>query len=469
VRAVFSLLGLPVLLALAGAARAREPAAATRAFVEVTTPRPEVYVHEPVPLRLRVGFDRAFFEAHAVPLFRQAMDVPVQVRASWIHALEGTTALPVPETAGGPTLSFALQDGVVRGRRVADVVRDGVPFTVIEVERRYLPERPGTLAVPAPSLRFAHATRFEEDFLGGRVALDREDVRVEGRPLVVEVRPLPEAGRPGEFVDAVGRFTLDASVARANGGARPLYRLTLVIRGEGNLATLTPPGPDRLPGFHVYGTIDDEGDPVRKVVHEIGPLDGVTTVPSVPFAFFDPLPPAGYHVVRTPPLALGGGVPGAPAPASPRPAPADHGDAGWVLVWLAVGLLLVALLATILGGRRRRPPTDEVADLAAQRARRATDAVRACAGEPDGELAHAYAEYLAAHLRLPTAAVIAPDLPVRLVAAGVPVELAADAADALERLVAARYGGRGFDEASSRIARLVDRLDAAFHPATQPL
>ena len=81
----------------------------------------------------------------------------------------------------------------------------------------------------------------------------------------------------------------------------------------------------------------------------------------------------------------------------------------------------------------------------------------------------AFAGFLAAHLGCPAAAVISPDLGARLVAAGVPADLATRAAALLEDLVAARYGGSAPGEDAAAAARaMVEELEATFRPETDP-
>ena len=63
---------VPLLFALCGGVVfADEPAPETRAFVEVHGPDTTVFVGQPFTLRLRVGYDGAYFEKHAAPLFRR--------------------------------------------------------------------------------------------------------------------------------------------------------------------------------------------------------------------------------------------------------------------------------------------------------------------------------------------------------------------------------------------------------------
>lgn len=458
---------LLLLAPLAGIARADEPPPAQRVFLEVRASPSPAFVQQPVTLRLRVGYDSAFFDEHAAPLFRQAMDVPVHVRAPWIRTLPAGAEATPPPGQDAARLRFALNDDVVAGRVVGETLRDGRTYTVFEVVWRYLPSEPGPLRLEAPTLRFVTATRFDEDFVGGRTAVDPTDVVVEGPATALQVLPLPVAGRPEIFAGAVGRYTVRSRTDRRVVDLGEVLRLTLVIEGEGNLDLLDTPRLDDLAGFHVYGRLDDRGSPLRTIVYEVAPVAAeVTQVPAIPLAFFDPGPPHGYHVVRTEPIALEVRAVGELPGTSPAPEEEARTDA-----WTWWALLLVVLagacvtIYVLRGGLDSAPGDAEGGDQA--RIRAARSALRARRGQPGAGVAALFAEYLAARLDVGPAAVVTPKLRARLEAAGVPGAVAARAARTLEALVAARYGSGGGDGAVAE--GLVDDLEAAFeaHGATR--
>ncbi|MHC5010821.1 MAG: hypothetical protein ACYTG6_07720 [Planctomycetota bacterium] len=459
--AVLALLGfLPT-------ARADEPSAEARAFVEIVTPRDTFFVHETIPVRLRFGIDRDYFDAHAVPLFRQEMDVPVQIEAPWVQELTGTTVLGEP-AASDPLparLRFVLNGEAAEGVRADDVERDGRVFTVVEVVRRFRALAPGALRLSGTTLRFAYATEFEEDFVGGRVAIDRRVAKVAARSHGLLIHALPAEGRPDTFVDAVGRFEVDASAVPTLEGPASNLLWTLTIEGEGNLDLLTPPPADRLRGFHVYGVIDDVGAGRRTLTYEIAATsDRVSEIPAVPFAFFDPLPPAGYRVVRTKAISISVGPAddgGADASAPPERATGEAPTAALFVVGLVV--LLIAALWIVRIAHTRRRARERAQALAAAPGQQAAADLRRRLDEPDADPAQAFAEYLSARLHVSRAAVIGPALPSRLLAAGLYPALADHAAETLKRLVAARYGGESTaEEARSKLRSLVEELEDAF-------
>ena len=198
-------------LVLASALSAGEVDPEGVAHVELVGPPRAPYEREALTLRLRVAYDPAFFEAWGTELFRRPLDLPFQVVLPWDDEdlLPGPSELlPVPPGEGA---RIALGDDVVTARHAGETWRDGRRLALLEVTRRYASLPPGPIEIPAPVLRFAYATAFEEDFFGGRRAVDRHDVRREGEPLELERQALPTEGRPAGFLDAVGRFEMEAS------------------------------------------------------------------------------------------------------------------------------------------------------------------------------------------------------------------------------------------------------------------
>ena len=229
---------------LPSGARAAEPAPEDRAFVETAVREGPWVVGEAVRLVLRVGYEQEWFESHAVPLFHRTLDVPLQADAPWLRKV--TDAAPAPE-APSPTeedlASIALNGEPTPARRVADVERGGRLFAVLEAERTWRPSRPGTIAVAAPTLRFAHATKFRDDLFQGRTAVDPRDVVLRGSARSLEVRPLPAEGRPAGFLGCVGRYTVRAEADREEAVVGEVMKVRLVVTGEGNLDLLPPPPP----------------------------------------------------------------------------------------------------------------------------------------------------------------------------------------------------------------------------------
>jgi len=454
------------------AVQAGEPSA--RAFVEVAASKRDPFAGESFELRLRFGFDADLFENHLAPLFARELELPVQVEWGAERGIDGLSFRKEAD-AGADRLRFALDDGVATARAAGDTTRDGRTFKTFEWVRRATAARAGTLAVPDARLRFAFTSRFDDDLVRGRVAVDRQVFVVPSAPLSLEVRALPEAGRPAEFTGAVGRRTIAASAEPVALVAGESVRLTLTIAGEGDPASFAAPDLSRLPGFVLRGVLDEPSSAARRLVYDLAPIDGsVKAIPALAFAWFSPDAPVGYVTVRTGPIALD--VAPRAAGETPRtraPTGDDRGEGAslaWrAVVFVAAGILILAALQ--LAVRRWALRSATARDEAPRRAGdvpggSAAATARARLADPDADAAAAFTEYLAARLRVSPAAVVSPDLAGRLERRGVPRDLAASVAERLAARIAARYAGRAAAPtsaerraAATEFGELIDRLE----------
>lgn len=330
------------------------------AFLELETARSTYFVHEPIPLVLRFGFERRFLESELLQLFRRDLDVPAQLQAPWLAELGQLEELGSPGGDAGP--SFVLGGRPAAATRELERLRGERPFRVLEIERSLLPTRPGELRLGGALLRFAYATRFREDVFHGRVPEDRREAAVHAEALVLSVEPLPEEGRPVDFSGAVGRFTARAEASPQDLELGGSLELVLHVEGEGSLTAFEPPEV-AVDGFQVYAAASEPGPGRVTLTYDLVPLrDGVLDVPPIAVSYFDPGPPAAYRtasteaiplVVRAPaeaaatPPAPGGGADG-----GARSAAAGDGAGPPLAVLVIPGALALALLVWL--GRRAR-------------------------------------------------------------------------------------------------------------------
>ena len=165
--------------------------------------------------------------------------------------------------------------------------------------------------------------------------------RAEGQRRRLVVRPLPVAGRPDTFVNAIGSgFAIDVQASRTVVAVGDPIELTVRLRGDGPLTGLSLPplgGPEALPTAHfsvpegsVVGEIDEQARAKTFTVTVRVKSAEVREVPPIAFAYFDPL--AGeYRTVTSRPIALSVGAAelvGAAdvVAAKPTPSVAQGGD-----------------------------------------------------------------------------------------------------------------------------------------------
>lgn len=181
------------------------------------------------------------------------------------------------------------------------------------------------------------------------------------------VRPLPESGRPPNFVNAVGTgFSIDVRASRTVVSAGDPIELTLSIRGDGELEGLSLPpllGEGGLPAalFSVpataaVGNVDaDSNTKTFNVTARVLSTE-VREIPPIDFAYFDPSQ-GEYVTVSSRPVALSvaggnvvdaGDVTVAAAPAPPADVPMGSPRAASSAVLIGADMSLSAANRTLV-------------------------------------------------------------------------------------------------------------------------
>jgi hypothetical protein len=365
-----------------------------------------------------------------------------------------------------------LNDNLARARALEPLRIGERDYRVFEIERSYFVDSPLVLQLPPALLRFAFATRFDDGFLDGRIAADRIEAYVLSLPQTLQIHALPEQGRPSDFSGAVGTLRLRSEIDRRELDLGSSLKFSLFIEGEGNLERFEAPRLDALDGWRVLGLIDVRAPKLRSIEYDLAPRAvEVQRVPPIEFSYFDTSAPASYrtlhseaHEVRVRANTATKPAPPSASTTQPVEQPAKTQWMWWVAG--AIGRLFAALAVRArLGSKRGRPETKSRA-VDSARVQSALAAVRARAEASDAEQLQVFAEYLAARLDVATSSVFDPGLEARLIAAGVPRELAQRSQTWIDSLVAARYGGKPLDSGPARAGGLLQELEAAFAART---
>lgn len=436
------------------------------AFLEFAFDRDSSYVEQVVGATLRFGFRTELIERGLVPLFRQPLDVPVQVRSRWLAA----PPVPVIDAGSDGGRSFSLNGSAAHARPVDRMVRGEHEFVVFERRYSVRPTRSGALDVPSAFLRFAYATEFEDGLLEP-VPLDRREAIVYATPTTLEVSPLPLTGRPDSFTGAVGQFEVHAILDRSSATVGDVLELTLTVRGTGNFDSLGAP---RLPWRDVHELSRSLMRASAEVAcrYEFVVLDAMDGLTPIEFGFFDP-EVAGYRTIRTEPLSCSvTGTRSAARSALTTPGIDDIHEASELVVvagqpfdpsvssWRLGGLILVAWLAAFAFAHHRIRRRLDRLDPSRPRARRAAREFRRAVGTRSTR--DALSAYLAARLRTDEAAVVDVNLHERLIESGVDEQLARKSDRLVRALVRAEFGGTPVKRAEAEARRLVVELEAQF-------
>ena len=161
--------------------------------------------------------------------------------------------------------------------------------------------QPGTLK--ASIRQEPEATSVFDDFFndsffsGGGFFARREDRILKPPPILINVKPFPENGKPANFQGAVGSFRMTATVDKETVKQNEPVTMKLVIEGQGNIETLNKPKIPDLQGVKVYDSdtssqLFKTGDVIggRKVFEGvfIPEQPGVLKIPQIEFSYFNP-------------------------------------------------------------------------------------------------------------------------------------------------------------------------------------
>ncbi len=297
-----------------------------RLFVEVAPA--EVYPQRPVQVRLRVVI-KAVREGRTL---RDPVELlgllsppePPQLHVPWVELPSGLEAtgwkewLQAKAQRGGRGGGFAINeieggglplmlfdqrprfflfdlggrtatdaDLGAGGAAQHDLTGRASDYFCYELERTVTPTRSGTFRFGPVSLK----GRVVESMEGRRVSL--KEIYAVGSAADLVVKEPPVTGRPASFTGAVGSFALAADLSPRSAHVGDPLTLTLAVTGRGNLDELTAPDLTLLPeftgSFKVYPATAETKGGARLFTWSLRPLAaGVTEVPPVPFAWFDP-------------------------------------------------------------------------------------------------------------------------------------------------------------------------------------
>jgi hypothetical protein len=124
---------------------------------------------------------------------------------------------------------------------------------------------------------------------------ERKDVKIEAPGSTIEIKPLPDAGKPASFSGAIGRFTMATEAAPTQTRVGDPVTLKVSIEGLGSFDRMDAPILIDAQKWKIYqpasdfSSNDDLGlSGVRTFRFAAVPLDTVSRTPVIEFSYFDP-------------------------------------------------------------------------------------------------------------------------------------------------------------------------------------
>ncbi|MGA8657016.1 MAG: BatD family protein [Chthoniobacterales bacterium] len=291
-------------------------------FAELIVPKDSVYVGEQIPIELRFYFDRrVWYEPYPQG------QLPIIDGDGFVTKKYATPA-EKQQTLDGREYQVLIYKTAITG------VKTG-RLDLHSAYQEFMVRLPAIQRNPPGFDDFSDQTPFPNPF----DTFERKDVKISSSGVSIDVKPLPEAGRPPNFSGAIGQFNLAALVQPTKTGVGDPVTLKVQVEGLGNFDRMGPPVLTQTTGWRTYQPtneteiLDDVGmSALKTFTYAIVPVDKVSQAPIAEFSYFDP-ETGKYVTVHASPLALeveGRPIPqvappvGGPSPTiqtTPTPAP----------------------------------------------------------------------------------------------------------------------------------------------------
>ncbi len=194
--------------------------------------------------------------------------------------------------------NFWSQDIPVTKHTAQNGTYQGKPYRYVVLKRVVLyPQKPGKLEIEPLSLEiFVDVPTNRRDFFGGRIYTQTTKTVSAGRR-TINVKPLPEAGKPANFSGAVGEFQFSVTASKKQLNAAESLQAIVEVSGKGNLKLFQLPEPELPSALEVYEPEYDEkvstytSGMEGKVSNNytiVPSFRGKYPIPSIPFSYFNP-------------------------------------------------------------------------------------------------------------------------------------------------------------------------------------
>lgn len=194
----------------------------------------------------------------------------------------------------------------------AKATLDATNYTRFRFLFRVTPNKPGTLQLPPARVVAELQSGYSRDMFGFAVPETRLYQAV-AKPTRLEIRPLPLAGRPPSFKNAVGRaFAIEVQAGRTVVRVGDPVELRILLRGKGRLAGLILPELSAmgLPAQHFSApeepaageVLEDGKGKLFRVSVRLRSTEA-REIPALSFTYFDP-ETGRYETMRSQPIAL---------------------------------------------------------------------------------------------------------------------------------------------------------------------
>ena len=181
------------------------------------------------------------------------------------------TKVPVSSVSVSKMPSYAgfwtkdISDNSGKLKQASETV-NGIEYTTAEIQKVIIvPQRSGTLTIDPMSMECIAQIRtersnrrsmdpfeafFNDPFFSNNITNVQKELS--SQSLSIDVKSLPENGKPDSFAGAVGNFKFTSSIDKEELSTNEAVTITLTVSGTGNIELLQMPEPVFPPDFEVY-------------------------------------------------------------------------------------------------------------------------------------------------------------------------------------------------------------------------
>lgn len=194
--------------------------------------------------------------------------------------------------------NFWSQDIPVTKYNTINTTYKNKPYRSVVLKRVVLyPQKSGKLDIEPLSLEvYVEVPTGKRDFFGGRM-YSQASKAVSAGKRTLNVKPLPENGKPANFGGAVGNFTFNVNTNKTQLNASESLQATVEVEGKGNLKLFQLPEPELPSALEVYEPEYKENvktyasgmqGSVKNNYTIVPAYKGKYPIPSIEFSYFDP-------------------------------------------------------------------------------------------------------------------------------------------------------------------------------------
>jgi len=241
------------------------------------------------------------------------------------------TKVPVSSVSVSKMPSYAgfwtkdLSDNSGKLKQTSEYV-NGIEYTTAEIQRVVIvPQRSGKLTIDPMSMECIAQIRtersnrrsmdpfeafFNDPFFNNNIANVQKVLS--SQALSIDVKALPENGKPTSFAGAVGNYKFSSSIDKSELSTNEAVTVTLTVSGSGNIELLQMPEPVFPPDFEVYDpkiTTSTDGNSqgvtgTKKAEYLAIPRRaGSFSIPPVEFSYYNPSTDS-YQTLHSEPYEL---------------------------------------------------------------------------------------------------------------------------------------------------------------------